>query len=195
GGRYVVKPLTTDPFSVQLRGAWEDLTLHAPAGLPIQSSSARVTATLLGRDLNVRSPDPPSDDPSAGFRVNQQVSVAVARQFLPLPGNAVRSLLPLASVRLYLGALEAAEAVLELHNDAATAPGAIAGTPIVRQLTKGARGWVEFELQKPLPVSAGQAPLWVALRTNKGEVLWFADRAGALPPRMSANRGKTWAIP
>ena len=26
-------------------------------------------------------------------------------------------------------------------------------------------------------------------------MLWFADRAGALPPRMSANRGKTWEGP
>lgn len=194
-GRYVVKPMTTDPYILQLRGAWAKLTLEAPAGLPIQSSSMRITAKLLGRDLNAGSPDPPLSDPSIGFRVNQQQSIAVARRFLPLADSAVGSMLPLVSMRLYLGAIEAAEAVLEVHNDAATAPGAMTGKPIVRQLTKGASGWVEFELQKPLPVSAGQAPLWIVLRANKGEVLWFADQPGAFPPRMSTDRGKTWGIP
>jgi hypothetical protein len=193
-GRYVVKPTTSDPLTLQLRGAWEDLALQAPAGLPIQSSSVRITAKLLGRDLNAGSPDPPLREPSIGLRVNQQLSVAVARRFLPLAGDTAGKLLPLVSVRLYVGSMETAEAVLELHNDAATAPGAMAGASIVRQLVKGTFGWVEFELPKPLPVSAGQAPLWVVLRANKGEVLWFTDQPGAIPPRVSSDQGKTWGI-
>jgi hypothetical protein len=196
-GLYVVKPLDPDPLTVPLRGGWEDLRLQAPAGLQIESSSLRVTAKLLGRDLNGGSPEPLFDDPSSGMRVNQDLSAAMARPFLPLPGSPAGTVLPLISVQLYLGALEAAEAVVELHNDAASAPGMTVGKPLVRQLVKGFSGWVEFELQKPLPVSAGQAPLWIVLRSNKGEVLWFTVPVDSSFPgtRVSTDHGKTWGIP
>ena len=194
--RYVVTPAAAQPPVVQMRGDWTDFKLEAPAGLRIADSTMRITAKLLGRELNGGSPDPPHSPPGAGLRVNTNLSAAVALPFLPPSGTAPGSLLPLMSVRLYLGVLEDAEAVVELRNDAASAPGAIAGPLVSKKLSKGFSGWAEFELQKPLPVSSGGAPLWVSLRANQGELLWFTgDGDDESPPRISGDGRKSWGIP
>lgn len=195
--RYVVKPAGSHTLSLPLRGDWVDLELAAPAGLKIADTTLRATAKLLGRELNGGSPNPPLSAPTAGLRVNRDLSVAVARPMLPVAGSAPGSLLDLVVVRLYLGTLDDAEAVMELRNDVASQPGPIVGSPLVRQLARGFSGWVEFELQKPLVVSSGQAPLWIALRANKGELLWFVDPAAAqiTAPRVSSDGRKSWAVP
>lgn len=195
--RYVVKPAGSETVSLELRGDWVDLELKTTPGLRIEDSSLRLTTKLLGRELNGGSRVPPFNASASGLKVNQDLSVAVSRPFLPVPPAQPGALLALVGVRLYLGALSVAEAVMELRNDVASEPGPVLGPPLVRQLERGFSGWVEFELQEPLMVSSGQAPLWIALRANQGELFWFSDTAlaGEVAPRVSNDGRRTWAVP
>jgi hypothetical protein len=200
---YVVKPLGKDPVTQRVGGEWTVLTLRAPAGLRPINSRVKLTVKFLGRALNRGSLEPPLALPSMGLRVHAQRSVARMIAFLPEPPAVAGSVLPLASVRLYVAALAEAEAVLEVRGDVAGAPGPVL-VASVQQLGSGSTGWVEFILPSPLPVSTGQAPLWLALRVTKGEVLWFVSPlesashpmgADMTSARVSSDRGQTWSEP
>lgn len=192
---YLVRPLGETPAIFDLRGNLTPLVLSAPAALPPKSSTLRLTARLLGRELNMASPDPPVDPPVAGLRIGLERIVAAAAAVAPLAGQAAGSLLELASARVYLTAREAFELVLEVRSDVAGSPGPVAASSVVRKLEDGFSGWLEFELAKPLVVVSGQAPLWLALRSNKGEVFWFAAGAGTGKSRISTDRGESWGTP
>jgi len=185
-GRYVVRPVEAAPTTIKLAGARATFSLSAPAGLTPQSSSFRIVARCKGWELNGGSTEPPLDDPSAGLRVTQSIAVAQSTVF---EGSAF----PLANVRLFLAAPVAAEAVVELHEDAAGAPAAIIGKPVVKQLEGDFRGWLDFECQ---PVSFTQAAtkLWVVARVTKGEVFWFASNAQEAS-LISLNKGVSWGAP
>jgi hypothetical protein len=99
--------------------------------------------------------------------------------------------LTLASARVLLEVWEDAEAVVELRADTGSAPGAMLAGPLVRQIEKGFRGWLEFELAEPLTPAADVARVWVCLRGNKGELLWYAgDEPRA--SKTSGDKGQTW---
>lgn len=192
---YLVRPLGAARLSRRLAGSPATLTLSAPAGLTPKSSQVRLTVKHLGRELNAASPEPPPAPPAGGLRVTSTRLVATAMRVAPRDGAAPGSLLQLASARLHLAATEPSEAVLEIRGDLAGAPGPLVSPPIVRQLDRGFSDWLEFELPKPLDVVAGQAPLWLALRVNKGDVQWFASPTGPASARVSADRGQTWGEP
>jgi hypothetical protein len=98
--------------------------------------------------------------------------------------------LPLVAVQVALETTAEAEVSLEVRASAAGAPAATLGPPVVRQLDKGTRDWVEFELVQSLTLATGGDGYWVSLRTTKGEVLWFASGTGAA--RVSIDQGETW---
>jgi hypothetical protein len=197
--RYKVLPLGPEPRTLPIGGDWTPLNLRAPAGAAPEASALDVTVKLAGRELNAGSAVPPVGAPSSGLRVDVDVMAAAAIGFQPLPGRPPGSVLPLASVRLFLAAREAAEAVLEIRNDSSGVPGELVARPLPVSLEKDVSGWVEFLLPSALPASAGQAPLWIALRANRGELLWFATGeaagVGPLAERVSIDRGRTWAEP
>jgi len=192
---YLVRPVGGERLVRRLAGSPVALTLRAPAGLTPRSSQLRLTVKHLGRELNAASPEPPVAPPPGGVRADVTRQVATAFVPAPRPGQAPGSTLRVASVRLRVTATEAAEAVLEIRADVAGVPGPPAAAPIVRQLDRTSPDWVEFELAEPLAVVAGQAPLWLALRVNKGEVCWFAAPGPATSARVSTDRGATWAPP
>lgn len=188
--RYLVRPLGSDVQTLQLRGNWTPLTLRAPAQLRPESGVARLVVNLLGRELNAGSPMPPLTHPSRGLLASPTHWAACAMPFAPLPSSAPGSILPLASLRVYLQALEEAEVVVEVRSDVGGAPGAVVTAPLVRQLVVQAADWVEFELPAPLPVVAGLAPIWVSIRSTRGTVLWFGQNAGSA--LVSLDRGQSW---
>lgn len=192
---YLVNPLAKKSVTLQLRGDLIPLVLNVPAGLTPKSSTLQLTARLLGRELNGASPEPSVKLPVAGILIGPERLVAAGVAVATLPGQAAGSLLELVSIRVYLGTQEAGELVLEVRNDAAGTPGAVVAPPVVRQLKSGFTGWQEFELVKPLAVVSGQAPLWLTLRSNKGEVSWFATGSGSGNSRISTDRGESWGIP
>jgi hypothetical protein len=192
---YLVRPLGPDRLVQRLAGSPVPLALQAPAGLTPRSSQLRLTVKHLGRELNGASPEPPPAPPGGGVRVDQARQVAAAVVPAPLGGAAAGSVLRLASARLHLAAAEAAEAVLELRADVAGSPGAAAAPPVVRQLAAGVSDWIEFELAEPVAVIAGQAPLWLTLRVNKGQIRWFAVPGPVTGTRVSTDRGQTWGPP
>jgi hypothetical protein len=185
--RYLSKPLGSEPVKLRLGGSQVPLSLLAPAGIRPDEISMNLTVKHLGRELNAGSPEPPASQPASGLRVNLGHSAGMA---IPFQGSTTP--LPLVSARVYLGAMEDSEAVLELHADAAGAPGQMLSKPIVKQIAKGFRDWLEFEPPAPLQVEPGPAPIWVVVRANKGELLWFAGSAGT-PPQISVDRGHSWA--
>jgi hypothetical protein len=106
---------------------------------------------------------------------------------------------PLASARVFALAGEAVEVVCELRADAAGAPGPLLAAPVVKQLAAPEAppprpGWIEFELPAPgaaVPTSTSSpATVWVTLRTNRGELRWFAGGAGE--GRVSLDAGSSW---
>jgi hypothetical protein len=99
----------------------------------------------------------------------------------------------MASARVYLGIPEAAEAVLDFCADAAGSPGEVLGKPAVRQLEPAPPNWVDFNLPSPLAIEGGR--VWLALRSNKGTLLWFADGSAAGAPKVSTDQGRTWGVP
>jgi len=195
---YHVHPLESLPQTLMLRGDFTPLPLSAPAGLMPASSALRLTFKMLGQELNAASPEPSVTPPSSGLRVGLEHWVAVASQVAPRAGEAVGSVLDIVSVRLYLAAAAAANVVLEIQSDTAGSPGEKATPPTVVKLKPGHVGWCEFTLAKPLRVVAGNAPIWLVLRTNKGEVHWFADGVASTAgtpgagSRISTDRGATW---
>jgi hypothetical protein len=187
---YRVHPLGTGEVTVGLAGAWAPLALQAPAGRRPRGGTLRLVATHLGRALNDGSPVPPVRAPSAGVLVDGAHAVAATSSFEPIAGDAPGTSLALAAVGVALEVAGVAEAVLELRADAAGTPGATIGAPVVRQCSPGDPLWVSFELAEPVAVATGGAPLWVTLRTTKGELRWFAGGEGSA--RISADAGQTW---
>ena len=122
--RYVVRPLGADPVTLSLRGGPVALGLAAPPGLRPDDGGMRLTAWLLGRALNAGSPEPPASRPVAGVRITPARWAAAAIVFQPVEGAAAGNVLPLASVRVYVQAMEDAELAVEIHGDAAGAAGA-----------------------------------------------------------------------
>jgi hypothetical protein len=162
------------------------LVLSAPAGLTPQSAKFRLVAKLKGWELNNASSEPPVTKPSAGLRVTQTTRVAQQAQF--------EGRLPLVNVKLLLASESAAEAILELHEDASGGPGALLGAPLVKKCEPGLRDWVDFELKTPLSFAADSSALWVTLHVTKGEVFWFA--AEETPPALiSVDEGASWGSP
>ena len=192
---YLVRPLGADRLKRRLAGSPATLTLSAPAGLTPKSSQVRLTVTHLGRELNAASPEPPAVPPAGGLRVTAALQVATAMAVAPRDGAAPGSVLQLASARVHLAAIEPSEAVLEIRGDLAGAPGPLVSAAVVQQLDRGFSDWLEFALAKPLDVVAGQAPVWLALRVNKGDVRWFGLPTAAATARVSADRGQTWGAP
>lgn len=184
--RFVVRPLANTPATIKLGGSRAPLTLAAPAGLTPQSSAFRLVARCKGWELNAGSPEPPPQDPSAGLRITQANTIAQSARF-------EGSRFPLVNVRLHLAALDAAEAVMELHEDAAGAPGAMIGRPVVKQVGTGFRDWLDFECQ-PTSFQDASTLLWVSVRVTKGEVYWFAsgEHCASL---VSLDKGVTWGAP
>jgi hypothetical protein len=192
---YLVRPLGADRLSRRLAGSPVTLTLSAPAGLTPASSQVRLTVKHLGRELNAASPEPPAIPPAGGLRVAAARQVATAMAVAPRDGAAPGSVLQLASARLPLAASEPSEAVLEIRGDLAGAPGPLVAAPVVQQLGGSFSDWLEFVLAEPLDVVTGQAPLWLALRVNRGDVRWFASPSAPATARVSADRGQTWGAP
>jgi hypothetical protein len=192
---YLVWPCGESPLILRLGGDLTPLVLSAPALLRPKSSSMRLVAKLLGRELNGASPEPPLQPPTAGLRLGLERSVAAATDVAPLTGKAPGSRLDLASARVFVAAREDSELVREVRSDVAGVPGPVAAPPVVRQVKKDFSGWLEFELTRPLAVVTGQAPLWLSLRSNKGEVFWFASGSRSGNSRISTDRGETWGAP
>ena len=195
---YQVQPFAGSK-TFELRGDLTALVLNAPAGLSPAKSIARLTVKLLGRELNDASPEPSLDKPSNGLRVSTEHWAAAASAVAPRGSEANGSIVQIASVRIYLASSEASEVVLDIRSDIANSPGAAVAAPLVKQLDAGFIGWCEFELPTPIKVVSGNAPIWLALRSNKGEVHWF-NAPGSSPDsnnevssnRVSSDRGATW---
>jgi len=202
---YQVQPFGDAAKAFELRGDFTAFTLNAPAALTPSKSALRLTVKLLGRELNAASPEPQFERPSSGLRVGLEHWIAAASAVAPRTSEANGSVVQIASVRIYLASIESGEIVLELRSDVANSPGTIVAAPLVKSIDAGFCGWFEFELPTPLKVVAGNAPIWLALRTNKGEVRWFAasssdsmdgdTNSAAASTRVSTDRGATWGAP
>jgi hypothetical protein len=192
---YSLSALDLEPASLRLGGSWIRVTLNAAAGLGARAGSVDVSARLQPRELNGVSPDFSLSPDRSGLRLTPGTVAATAMPFVPPQGASNGTLLPLASVRVQVRAVDATELVLEVRADAAGAPGGVLAGPDVKQLTQGLDDWVEFELARPLPVSSGGAPVWVCLRLTRGELHWYAQTQGTNPVRISKDRGSTWAEP
>lgn len=186
---YEVHPMEADPLLLRASGTWSQVRLSAPTTVRADAGGGQLEAALLGRELNPGSPVPPITSPPAGLRVTAERWAAASARWEPAAGG-TGSALPLVSVQVLVQASEATEVVLEVRADSAAAPGPAVATPAVLQLEPGPAEWQEFVLKQPVPVVTGGAPLWVALRTNQGEVRWFA--AGDGEARVSVDRGATW---
>lgn len=199
---YEVRPLRPGAERLRLGGDWTPLALSAPAGRRPGSGTARAVVRHLGRELNAGSPAPPRTLPGSGVRVDGErwaaaqlavtpvsdTAVATSLQNGTSPDAGVRHRVDLASARVLVAAAEEAELALELRADAAGVPGLPVVAPLVTQLPARWSGWVEVELPEPHAVAPG--PLWVALRTTRGGVHWYAEGAGTA--RVSLDRGETW---
>jgi hypothetical protein len=194
---YQVTPLGDAVSALQLRGDFTALALSAPAGLLPSKSAMRLTIKMLGRELNAASPEPFIEKPGCGLRIGTEHWVAAASAVAPRANENVGSIVEIASVRIYLAALDAAEIVLEIRSDVAHAPGTAVAAPMVKQLDANFCGWLEFELPTALKVVAGNAPIWLALRSNKGDVHWFTNNGVNQNDncRVSVDRGATWGTP
>jgi hypothetical protein len=186
--RYVARPATAVP-RLTLDGSWVDLPLDAPVRRPT-SATLVLRARHLGRELNPGSPLPPAETPSAGVRVRAGRVVAASVPWHPATpprsGN-----LEMAAVRLLLAPLGEAELVVEVRDDAAGAPGALLAGPLVQRLAADAGvGWVSVPVATHIAVAA-PAQLWITLRTNRGELNWFAGDSGPAA-RVSVDGGGSW---
>jgi hypothetical protein len=192
---YAVRPVGADPLPLRLTGSAVPLTLLAPSGLTPFSSELKLSVKHLGRELNDASREPPITPPASGLRVDAERQVAAEVNVAPRAGEAIGTVLQLASARVYLATRDAAEAVLEIRGDVAGSPGPVVAPQVVRQIDAGISDWIEFELDKPLDVVAGQAPLWLSLRVTKGDVRWFMSTDTNGPARISKDHGQTWSLP
>jgi hypothetical protein len=181
---YVARPFGLDKHTLKLAGDRTELAFDVPSGVTPSGNSFRLTVRTRGRERDAASPETPQTPPVHGLQANQSVRIAAA---MPATGRTI------AAVRLYLAVPEPAEAVLDCHADAAGGPGEVLGKPAVRQLEPSPPGWIDFSL--PAPVSIDGPRLWLALRTNKGAVLWFADATAAGAPAVSVDQGRTWGVP
>lgn len=188
---YLEHPLSADPLKVRLLGTWAEVALLAPAAKLPFDSSFDFSAKALGRELNAGSPVPDPVPPHDGIRISGGLCLSTSVPFLAREGDTAGGPLNLASVNLYLSAVQDAEIVVEIRPDVSGIPGPPATDPIVQQLKRGFADWSEFVLTRPLPVVTGGAPVWVSLRANQGEVFWFGGGSGTV--RSSADRGQTWA--
>lgn len=199
--RYFAKPLAA-PTVIRLGGTWTPLTFNAPAGLRVEDATMRVTAKLLGRELNAGSAEAPMEAPSSGLRVDASRWASAAVSFVPPAAGPAT----LVSARLHLAAMEKSEGVLELRADAAHLPGQPLAPPVVLQIEKGTADSYEFLFAAPIELQADSpTPLWLMLRTTRGQVLWFnapaemavggIDLLPADPIRVSIDAGKTWSRP
>jgi hypothetical protein len=181
---YVARPFGLEKHTLKLAGDRTDLIFEVPSGATPSGNSFRLTVRAQGRTRDAASPESPHAPPVHGLRASQSVRIAAR---MPADGRIV------AAVRVFLAVTEPVEAVLDCHADAAGSPGELLGKPAVRQLEPSPPGWVDFGLPSPVPLDGG--PLWLALRTNKGAVLWFADPAAAGVPTVSVDQGRTWGVP
>jgi hypothetical protein len=184
---YEVRPLPPEKERVELGGSWTSLPLSAPTGRRPDSGTARAAVRHLGRELNAGSTVPPRSLPGSGVRVDGERWAASRLTVLPVSDSELQKV-DLASARVLVAADEDVEVAVELRADAAGTPGAPVVPPLVQQLPAGTSGWIELELPTPHAVEPG--PLWVALRTTRGELHWYAEGAGEA--RISLDRGETW---
>jgi hypothetical protein len=197
--RYHAFAAGANPAPLTIGGDWTDWPLTAPARIKPESTVVSFQVKLTGIELNAGSPSPPVSAPSTGFQLTGNRWMAVAMPFLPLPGGAIGSILPLAAIRLYLAAADPAAALLEIRNDAAGNPGPLVTSAIPHRFKAGDRGWIDFTPKKPIPVSTGGAMLWLVLRTTQGIVSWYCapppDGAALTIAKTSSDSGKTWTLP
>jgi hypothetical protein len=182
---YLARPFGADKHTVRMAGDRSALQFEVPAGLVPSAHSFRLTMRTAGRERDAASPETPPAPPVHGLHATQATRVAAG---MPVAGQD-----PVAVARLYLAVPESAEAVVEFHADAAGSPGEVVGKPAVRQLAPASPAWIEFNL--PSPVAVEGSKLWLALRTNKGSALWFADPSAAGAPVISTDQGRTWGVP
>lgn len=197
--RYQARPLESEPLTLTLGGSRTPLTLSAPGGLRPLAASLDMTAKPLGRELNRASPGPPVGLPTTGLVVTLERSVAAEARYLPLE-EAPAEEQPLVAVRLWVEAETESEAVLEVRGSVAAAPGEGQAAPVARIVEPGFSGWLEFELAEPLTLPAGESSLWLTLRLNKGELLWYATPADEAAPEpmevlLSTDGGSSWGEP
>lgn len=188
--RYVSHPVST-PLDLALDGGWVDLVLDAPSRRP-DESTLRLSARHLGTAVNPGSGVPPARTPPGGLRVGAGRLVAGSvRWEQPASGGASAGPPELAVLRLLAAPVDATEVVCEVRADASGAPGAVVAGPLVAQLRADERvGWVSLPLPAPVPVTA-PATLWVTVRTNLGELEWFA-LPGTERVLASADGGDSW---
>jgi hypothetical protein len=197
--RYQARPLESEPLTLRLGGSRAPLDLAAPSGLRPLAAALDLTAEPLGRELNRASPEPPVGLPSSGLVVTLERSVAAEARYLPLE-EAPPEEQPLETVRLWVEADAESEAVLEIRSSVAAVPGESLAAPIARVVEAGFSGWLEFELAEPLVLAAAETALWLELRLNKGQLLWFtvpADETEPEPPAvlLSTDGGSSWGEP
>jgi hypothetical protein len=182
---YVSRPLGDEPTTIRLPGDRAEFSFPVPSGVTPQQNSLRLTVKPKGLCRDAGSLEAPLAAPVQGLIANQTIHVAAR---LPVAGGA-----PVARVRLMLQANEAVEAVIEARHDVAGAPGGIAGKPAVRQIPAGTAAWLDFAFPEPLQT---ESPfVWLALRTNQGNALWFTDGMGGAVPMLSLDQGRTWGVP
>lgn len=186
--RYLVHPAGKGGQTVRLDGGWTSLKLNAPAGLRPSAAQADLNLRMLGRELNGGSPVPPLERLSRGYRVAAQRHVAVALDFVATAPST-----RLASARAYISARGDSEIVLEIREDAAGAPGPLVAGPLVRQAEDAFVGWMEFQLPAPIDMGPADRKLWITMRSNQGELFWYADGDGVA--RISFDEGGAWGAP
>jgi hypothetical protein len=192
--RYQVEALGTGAQVFRLGGDITALDLNAPAARHPTRIIADVTVRPLGRELNAGSHEPPVERPSHGLKVRPELLVAGAATFVA-PDPLRLSLSPLVSIRVFVSSSSATEAVLDIRADVDGLPGEPIAPPVVRQFAAGFRGWAEFDLEKTWVPVAGSTTLWVSLRTNQGELLWFEATGGdesSTGGLVSLDRGASW---
>lgn len=195
-GEYQARPIAIDPLVIRVGGGWSPLRLSVPAGQRPARATADLEVELLGRTLNLGSPEPPVEAPARGLRVDPGRSVAVACAVAPRAGTGADDPVALASVRVLAAARADAEVVLELRGDVAGVPGALLVPPLPTRVAAGPADWIEILLPRPLPARPGGAPVWVALRATRGELLWFGGvPGGGGQVRFSVDKAATWAVP
>lgn len=186
---YLVRPLGPRA-TIRLAGAWTPLTLDAPGGRPPGGASGRLLARLLGRELNDASPLVEDRPLGGGVRLRGDWRLACATAVAPRPGEAAGAAVPVVALRLFIETPRDAEVVLELHPDVAGLPGPPVGEPVVAQCVAGHVGWLDFILRQEVPVISAGAPLWISLRSNRGEVLWHGTANGKV--WLDPGRGGAW---
>jgi hypothetical protein len=182
---YVARPFGADKHTVRMAGDRSELAFEVPAGLSPSGNSFRLTVRTSGRERDAASPETPPAPPAHGLQAAQATRVAAG---MPVAGSE-----RVGVARLYLAVPEPAEAVVEFHADAAGSPGEVIGKPAVRQLAPAPPAWIDFSLPSPVALEGGT--IWLALRTNKGSALWFADASAAGAPAVSTDQGRTWGVP